>query len=246
MLLKRCWRDTAIKNNRAVRLFQLGRDALELGIQVRAKAVHDREPSPEDVDRHLNERFVIIDHEADFADDGDGVPTIDWFLETAEQAMYRHGYDILVLDPWNKIDLGGSGGNDYTLEKRALNRIKAFAKRHNVMLVIVTHPSLAIRGQGGKVREPTLLDAAGGPHWANMTDFFISVHRDDADTDDVIVCVRKAKRLADGKRGRVRLRYRHFDRWFERVADDPKPTKLKTATRRDIDDLEPEGDNLPF
>ena len=70
-----------------------------------------------------------------------------------------------------------------------------------------------------------MLDIAGGAHWANMSDFVITVHRDDLTDGDVMIGVRKVKRKEYGQRGRIRLRYRHHDRWFEQVAmDDGLPT----------------------
>lgn len=150
------------------------------------------------------------------ADGLEELPTVDWLLEKFDEAIARFGVDVCVIDPWNKLDLG-EGHNEVKLERRALNRVKKFAVTRNVVMVIVTHPSTIVRdGRTGNIRAAGALDVSGGAHWANMSDFLMTVFRENVEEPEVDLLVRKAKFHGSGKVGSYPVRYKRALEYFEK------------------------------
>ena len=133
-------------------------------------------------DAWIKDRFVFIDPLPSGMpgqwDDEDIDPTIDWILETAEAAAIRHGIDWLLLDPWNQIshDMERHGSAEY--QRRAIQKVKRFARRYKVGVFVVAHPTKGINQPNGKIRSPNLYDIDGSAHWYNAADHGIVLDRD--------------------------------------------------------------------
>lgn len=154
-------------------------------------------------DQWIRDHFVFMDRSA--SANGD-LPTVDWFLEMADKALTRFGYDILVLDPWNKLDIE-IGRDPIRAEKLALNRIKAFARRRDIILFVVTHPNRSVYDGKGGAREPSMSDIAGGTHWEAMADHIVIVHRQDRSKARTDIKIDKVKWFSTGKLGGISLIY---------------------------------------
>lgn len=157
----------------------------------------------EQADQWIRDHFVFMDRTASI--DGD-LPSVDWFLEMADKALTRHGFDILVLDPWNKLDIDG-GRDPIRAEKLALNRIKAFARRRDLILFVVTHPNRSVYGANGTAREPSMSDISGGTHWEAMADHVCIVHRQDRSKSRTDIKIDKVKWFGTGKLGGISVIY---------------------------------------
>jgi twinkle protein len=132
-----------------------------------------------------------------------GLPEL---LARAEKAHLRHGIDFLYLDPWNRLEATRPRAMTETeYVAYALNAIGRFARRHNVCVIIVAHPTKQETGRDGE-REamPTPYSIAGSAHWYAMADFIIGVHREKYDEETKgITTVRTWKVREEGDHGNL-------------------------------------------
>ena len=134
-------------------------------------------PSPDDIDGeqwnnvadHVNDNFYFIDMER---------YTLDHVLKKGAELVKRKGIKCLVIDPFNKVrDVGGSDDvNRYTMEY--LQKIEIFAKKYDVLVFIVAHPTKMYKDKDGKIEEPTMYNIKGGGEWYDASYHGILVHRD--------------------------------------------------------------------
>ena len=118
---------------------------------------------------HCNSNFFHIDMER---------YTLDSVLRKGAELVKRKGIKCLVIDPFNKVrDVGGSDDvNRYTMEYLA--KIEIFAKKYDVLVFIVAHPTKMYKNQDGKIEEPTMYNIKGGGEWYDASYHGILVHRD--------------------------------------------------------------------
>ena len=65
---------------------------------------------------------------------------------------------------------------DATMEYLA--RIEAFAKKYDVLVVIVAHPTKMYKKDDGTIDEPTMYNIKGGGEWYDASYHGLLVHRD--------------------------------------------------------------------
>jgi len=118
---------------------------------------------------HCNSNFFHIDMER---------YTLDSVLRKGAELVKRKGIKCLVIDPFNKVrDVGGSDDvNRYTMEYLA--KIEIFAKKYDVLVFIVAHPTKMYKDKDGKIEEPTMYNIKGGGEWYDASYHGILVHRD--------------------------------------------------------------------
>jgi twinkle protein len=131
-----------------------------------------KDMSAEDIaaaDRWIDERYLFGVHP-------DQRPTLEWFLDTAEVAVIRHGARIVLLDPWNRLE-GGRPSNESETDYigRCLRAVSSFAHDLNCHVQIIAHPAKMDGRRRGDA--PTLEDISGSKHWENMADQGFVVHR---------------------------------------------------------------------
>jgi twinkle protein len=117
---------------------------------------------------HVNDNFFFIDMEK---------YTLDAVLKKAGELVKRKGIKCLVIDPFNKVrDNDASGDvNVYTLEY--LSKIEIFAKKYDVLVMVVAHPTKMYKGSDGKIEEPTMYNIKGGGEWYDASYHGLLVHR---------------------------------------------------------------------
>jgi len=59
-----------------------------------------------------------------------------------------------------------------------LTKIEVFAKKYDVLVFIVAHPTKMYKGQDGKIEEPTMYNIKGGGEWYDASYHGLLVHRD--------------------------------------------------------------------
>ena len=120
------------------------------------------------VANHVNDNFFFIDMER---------YTLDAVLKKAGELVKRKGIKCLVIDPFNKVrDNDASGDvNVYTLEY--LSKIEIFAKKYDVLVMVVAHPTKMYKGSDGKIEEPTMYNIKGGGEWYDASYHGLLVHR---------------------------------------------------------------------
>jgi twinkle protein len=135
-------------------------------------------------------------------------PTIEGLLEIAQQLVLRHGIRGLIIDPWNEINPQRDGSvseTDYI--SQALTRIRTFARKNQVHVWLVAHPTKLRKNDDGKYPVPTPYDVSGSAHWRNKADNCITVYRDVMTDGPVQVHVQKVRKKMNGKVGMVEFDY---------------------------------------
>jgi twinkle protein len=156
-------------------------------------------------DQFIQEHFVFID--ADPTGETDDDMTLEWLLERGADAVVRHGIKVLVIDPWNEVEhFRPKSESETQYVNRALRQIRRFALRHQVIAIVVAHPTKDV-GKGGEARTPTLYDIEGSAAWYNKPDHGIVIDVPDPDLKETVVLIKKARFSWSGKKGEVTLEY---------------------------------------
>lgn len=151
----------------------------------------------------ISEHFYFI-----VSDDDECLPTLDWSLEKASQAIFRYGCNAFVLDPWNEIEHDmPNGASEHLYIGKALAKIKRWQRKHNVKVWIVAHPTKIHSDKDGKMRVPSLYDIAGSSNWANKIDNGIVIHRSEDAADSTEIYLKKVRNKHVGRRGMCSLKY---------------------------------------
>jgi len=135
-------------------------------------------PTPDDIHKdkwnqvadHCNNNFFHIDMER---------YTLESVLKKGAELVKRKGIKCLVIDPFNKVrdvDCKTEDVNRYTMEY--LQKIEIFAKKFDVLVFIVAHPTKMYKDKDGKIEEPTMYNIKGGGEWYDASYHGLLVHRD--------------------------------------------------------------------
>ena len=119
---------------------------------------------------HVNDNFFFIDMER---------YTLESVLRKGAELVKRKGIKCLVIDPFNKIrdvDCKTEDVNRYTMEY--LTKIEIFAKKYDVLVIVVAHPTKMYKDKDGKIEEPTMYNIKGGGEWYDASYHGLLVHRD--------------------------------------------------------------------
>ena len=118
---------------------------------------------------HCNSNFFHIDMEK---------YTLEAVLRKGAELVKRKGIKCLVIDPFNKVRSNDASGdvNVYTLEY--LQQIEIFAKKYDVLVMVVAHPTKMYKDANGRIEEPTMYNIKGGGEWYDASYHGLLVHRD--------------------------------------------------------------------
>ena len=121
------------------------------------------------VAEHINDNFYFIDMDK---------YSLEAVLRKGAELVKRKGIKCLVIDPFNKVRSNDASGdvNVYTLEY--LSKIEIFAKKYDVLVIVVAHPTKMYKDANGKIEEPTMYNIKGGGEWYDASYHGILVHRD--------------------------------------------------------------------
>lgn len=152
--------------------------------------------------KFLNEFFTFIDPPEDKL-------CLNSILELSLALIKKKGIDGLVIDPWNEIDhQRPSGMSETEYISHSLTKVRRFARRHDVHIWIVAHPTKLQRQANGNYPIPTPYDISGSAAWRNKADNCICVWRDILkETSLVQIHVQKVKFREVGKVGMAELSY---------------------------------------
>jgi twinkle protein len=117
---------------------------------------------------HVNDNYFFIDMER---------YTLESVLRKGAELVKRKGIKCLVIDPFNKVRSADPSGdvNVYTLEY--LSQIEIFAKKYDVLVMIVAHPTKMYKDSKGNIEEPTMYNIKGGGEWYDASYHGLLVHR---------------------------------------------------------------------
>ena len=122
------------------------------------------------VANHVNDNYFFIDMER---------YTLESVLRKGAELVKRKGIKCLVIDPFNKVrdvDCKTEDVNRYTMEY--LTKIETFAKKYDVLVFVVAHPTKMYKDKDGRMEEPTMYNIKGGGEWYDASYHGILVHRD--------------------------------------------------------------------
>ena len=141
---------------------------------------------------HVNDNYFFIDMDR---------YTLDEVLKKGGELVKRKGIKCLVIDPYNKVrdvNCKTEDVNRYTMEY--LTKIEVFAKKYDVLVFIVAHPTKMYKDKDGQIEEPTMYNIKGGGEWYDASYHGILVHRDyDAKTVKAKVLKVKFQNLGENQ-----------------------------------------------
>lgn len=161
-------------------------------------------------DEWINEahRFIVPNEDDDV--------TLDWMLRKMAAAVIQHDCRIIIIDPWNEMD--HTRDRDETTTEyvgRAIKALKRFARKMNVHLIVVAHPTKQKR-ENGEFLIPTLYDISDSAHWYNKADLGVVVHRRN-DGKSVIKTQKSRYHEILGRPGAVLMDYNRDTRHFVEI-----------------------------
>lgn len=149
-----------------------------------------------DVRKYIYENFLFFNYSREYS--------IEDVLEIAEKSIYTTGVDILVMDSYNKL-LHDTSRNETEIIGRELDLLERFAKRLNIIIILVAHPKkMERRGDGRTI--PDAYDINGSANFYNKADYVLVIHRDH-EQDCTILNVDKVKFKNYGAKGTMNLAY---------------------------------------
>ena len=121
------------------------------------------------VAEHINDNFFFIDMDK---------YSLEAVLRKGAELVKRKGIKCLIIDPFNKVRSNDASGdvNVYTLDY--LSKIEIFAKKYDVLVIVVAHPTKMYKDANGRIEEPTMYNIKGGGEWYDASYHGILVHRD--------------------------------------------------------------------
>lgn len=139
----------------------------------------------------------------------DDEQTVDRIVNCAKELVKSLHIDAVVLDPWNEMTHNWSELRIPETEyiSRALKRMKRFAQKSNVHVILVAHPKQLNKEKDGKYPIPTPYDISGSANWRNKADCALCVWRDEAKPGETVIYVQKIRRRFVGRIGKVELKY---------------------------------------
>lgn len=165
----------------------------------------------------VGEALGFLERHFFFIKPNETVMSVDVILEKARVAIFRHGVQGIILDPWNEIEhlFGALSETQYISQE--LTKIRRFARMNAVHVWIVAHPRNLVKDKNGIYAPPTMYEISGGANWRNKADYGLCVHRPNLHDDITEIHVQKVRFREVGRIGSTKLRFcmetsRYFDK----------------------------------
>ena len=148
---------------------------LKLGRPILNRARDTTGPDVDAAVDWVDEHFGWVE----LGDDGYDVASL---LALARLEHMQRPFDGLVIDPWNELDHSRERALSETEHiSQSLTRIRAFARKLDVHVWLVAHPTKMQKGNDGRYPVPRPYDVSGSAHWLNKADNALAVWRDHDD-----------------------------------------------------------------
>lgn len=147
--------------------------------------------------------------------------TLESILEQTKELVETKQIDALIIDPWNEIELSRPNNiSESDFIGVCLRKARKFARKYNIHLFIVAHPTKLQKNKDGQYPIPELWDISGSAHWRNKADNGLCVHRD-YKNECVKIIVQKVKFKYFGRQGDCTLFYEEKSgRYLEEATTD--------------------------
>ena len=105
---------------------------------------------------------------------------VDTILEKAETLVRHKGIRVFILDPYNCLEHQiPSGQSETQYISEFLEKLRSFARRRQVLVILAAHPTKMKRDPLTKqFPVPTMYDISGSAAFFNKADFGIAIERD--------------------------------------------------------------------
>ena len=123
----------------------------------------------------INEHFLFQDYQ-----DG-GQPTIENILEKSAQAVMRYGTKILVIDPFNFVEINRQGLATDVISDM-LTKVQLHCKKYDVFCFFVCHPTKPQMRDGNK-NVVTGVDVASSMSFFSKCDMGLTVYRGESNVE---------------------------------------------------------------
>lgn len=163
----------------------------------------------------MDEHFLFMDHTLD------GPSTIEGILDTASAAVMQIGCRVLVIDPYNFIELPKADRETDSIS-RMLTKIQKWAKSHDVHVFFIAHPTkLSPDRRSDKKVVITGHDIAGSAAWFAKADLGITAWRHPRDEEPPECHVWKVRWGWIGTNGYCQLDFdRATGRWTDHIREE--------------------------
>ena len=176
---------------------------------------------------YLSRNFFDILPEEDYQ--------VDTILEKAETLVRRKGIRVFILDPYNCLEHQiPTGQSETQYISEFLEKLRSFAKRKQVLVILAAHPTKMKRDPLTKqFPVPTMYDISGSAAFFNKADFGIAIERD-RNKEVTRIHVQKVKFRHLGQPGIASFMYNYHNGRFVPIVEGKTP---------DIPDEIPKYDN---
>jgi twinkle protein len=147
-------------------------------------------------------------------------PSLDEIIDKARALVFRKGIRCLVIDPWNEVEHSRPAGmTEAEHVSESLMRLRRFARKHELLVIVVAHPRLLDKKPDGSYPVPTPYDISGGAMWRNKADNCIAIYANPTDPNGCVeVHVQKVKFKLFGIVGMNPMRWdRVTGRYYDRL-----------------------------
>jgi len=142
--------------------------------------------------------------------------TIDNILAHAKSLIKRKGIKVLVIDPYNKIEhLMDRNETETMYISRILDKLDMFAKRNDILIHLVAHPTKQKKNTSGVYEMPTMYDISGSAHFYNKCFYGLSIFRN-KETVDLGILKVKFKHL--GGPATINFRYNYVNGRYQEIS----------------------------
>ena len=140
--------------------------------------------------------------------------SIDGVLAKAEELVNKYGIKGLVIDPYNKmLHNVPAGMTETNYINLVMTKITDFAKKYNIHVFLVVHPTKPQGVNTGTPQRVTLYNASGSANFYNQTDNGFTLMRN-RDTGIVDVYIEKVRFSEQGKEGWVSFTFDTMTRQY--------------------------------
>jgi twinkle protein len=146
-------------------------------------------------------------------------------LATAQLLLRRFGINLLIIDPWNNLEMNMAKGETENLYVgRTLAKIRMFAAKTGIHVVLIAHPrKMANIDEFGNYEIPTPYSISGSSNFYNIPHNILIVHREfDSDGKSlarVIIAKVKNKYIGEVNKRGVYFTYDTNSQRFKEMTD---------------------------
>ena len=161
----------------------------------------------EEAYRYIADNFYFILPEDDF--------NVDTILSRAGGIVSRKGIHVLVIDPYNRLEHKiPTGMSETHYISMFYDKLGNFAKRKNIVIILVAHPTKMKKGADGTYEVPNLYDISGSANFFNKTDFGLTIYRN-MEEKIITTYIQKVKFKHLGECGKCEWQYNINNGRFE-------------------------------